>query len=76
MGKTTYNYNLIFNGDKETIAEMKAIEAEKHRRKNIFVKFLLFLSTAFTFNLIMFEVNTPEIKQENLYQTIYERTGN
>jgi hypothetical protein len=76
MGKTTFNYGLIFNGDEETIAEMKAIEKEKYRRKNIFVKFLILLSSIFAFNIIMFELNTPEIKQENIYQEIYERTGN
>lgn len=76
MGKTTFNYEFIFNGDEETIAQMKAIEKEKQRRKNIFVKFLLLLSTIFTFNAFMFELNTPEIKQENLYENIYERTGN
>jgi hypothetical protein len=76
MGKTTFNYGLIFNGDEETIAEMKAIEREKYRRKNIFVKFLILLSSIFAFNIIMFELNTPETKQENIYQEIYERTGN
>lgn len=76
MGKTTFNYEFIFSGNKETIAQMKSIETEKQRRKNIFVKFLLLLSTIFTFNIIMFELNTPEIKQENIYQEIYERTGN
>jgi hypothetical protein len=55
---------------------MKAIEKEKYRRKNIFVKFLILLSSIFAFNIIMFELNTPEIKQENIYQEIYERTGN
>lgn len=76
MGKTTFNYEFIFNGDEETIAQMKAIETKKQRRKNIFVKFLLLLSSIFAFNIIMFELNTPEIKQENLYENIYERTGN
>lgn len=76
MGKTTFNYEFIFSGNKETIAQMKSIEKEKQRRKNIFVKFLILLSSIFAFNIIMFELNTPEIKQENIYQEIYERTGN
>ena len=74
MGKTIFNYKMICNGDEELLEEMK--KREKHKRKNFFIKFLLLLSSIFTFNIIMFEGNTPEIKQENIYQDIYERTGN
>lgn len=76
MGKTIFNYEMICNGNEEQIAEMKAYEAEKQRRKNFFYKFLLLLSSILSFNAFMFEANTPEIKQENIYQDIYERTGN
>lgn len=76
MGKTTFNYKLICNGDEEFLKQALEMEEEKQRRKNFFIKFLLLLSSIFTFNIIMFEGNTQEIKQENLYQNIYERTGN
>lgn len=76
MGKTTFNYEFICSDNAEELEEMKAMEAQRQKRKSFFIKFLLLLSSIFTFNIIMFEGNIQETKQENLYQTIYERTGN
>ena len=76
MGKTTFNYEFICSDNAKELEEMKEMEAERQKRKNFFIKFLLLLSSIFAFNIILFEGNTQETKQENLYQIIYERTGN